>query len=268
MPFPFASLYFDNPIVPGRALDIFEADPATSKRDTALFFVHGGGWRAGQRQNMHLLMRGFNSRGFVCGATDYRLAGVHVLDQIMDVRHGYRFFLDHLARRGLPQRVCVFGSSAGAHLAALLALAAPGEYGEPLSFREFAPVGPWAPPMGAALQATPVTFEPWPDIFPPIWDSMQGIVGKPYAAAPELYRRVSPIEHLRPGSCPVFFLEAECEHMFPLDLVLGFIEKAHSLGVRAERRVYTRAEHGFFYDLTRRQQKEAFEDMTRFMESL
>ncbi|HRU05717.1 MAG TPA: alpha/beta hydrolase, partial [Candidatus Brocadiia bacterium] len=234
----------------------------------AIFFVHGGGWRAGTRQNMHLLMRGCNGRGFICGATDYRLAGVNIFDQIMDTRHGYRLFLDYLAGRGRPQRVCVFGSSAGAHLAALLALAAPGECGEPLAFRDFAPAGPWVPPAGAALQATPVTFEPWPDIFPAIWDSMQDIVGKPYDAAPELYRRVSPIEHLRPGSRPVFFLEAECEHMFPLDLTLKFIAKARALGVRAEHRVYTRAEHGFLYDLTRRQQREAFDDITRFLESL
>ena len=53
-----------------------------------------------------------------------------------------------------------------------------------------------------------------------------------------------------------------------LDLNRRFIEKLTSLGARAEVKVYERVEHGFFYDVTRRQQKEAFADILAFIESL
>jgi acetyl esterase/lipase len=213
-------------------------------------------------------MRAFNRHGFLCASTDYRLSGVTILDQITDVRHGYDLFHTRLKRLGLPPRVFVHGSSAGAHLGALLTLALPGECGEDTCFRATRLENEWVRPVGAALQATPVRFEPWEDIFPHGWTAMQRIVGTPYEQAPEKYRRVSPIEYVSRESSPVFFLEAKNEHMFPLEYTREFVEKMRALGRRAECKVYRRAEHGFFYDVTRRAQKEAFADTLAFIESL
>ena len=266
MPFAYQSIYLDDPIVDGRALDIFAPEHAT--RPVAVFLVHGGGWRAGSRAGMHALMRGLNREGFVCAATDYRLAGVTITDQITDVRHGYDLFVRHLGEGGRPVRVAVFGSSAGAHLASLLALTRPGECGEDAGAFGVTLTEPWQPPVGAVVQSTPVTFEPWDDIFPHIWTSMQGIVGRSYDDAPEAYRRVSPIEHVGASSPPFLFLEAEHEHMFPLELTLRFVRAMEACGRGAGHKVYTRAEHGFLYDLTRRQQKAAFGDMLDFLASL
>ena len=265
MTYRFESVYFDNPIVDGRVLDVFMPD--TVERGTALFFVHGGGWFGGARANFHSIMRAFNAAGFICGATDYRLGGV-IQDQITDVRHGYKLFIEHLRRVGRPLRVVVFGSSAGAHLAALLALAKPGECGESATFRDVTLSPEWVAPVGAALQATPVLFEPWEDIFPHVWVTMQRIVGTPYGKAPELYRRIAPMTYVRADSCPVFFLEAEDEHMFPSRYCEQFVERMRAAGCRAEIKVYTHAEHGFVYDVTRRQQREAFADMLAFIDSL
>lgn len=45
--YSFRSIYFDDPPVPDRALDIFPVEnPA---QGPGLFFVHGGGWGAGTR---------------------------------------------------------------------------------------------------------------------------------------------------------------------------------------------------------------------------
>ena len=266
MSYRYESVYFDDEPVPGRAVDFFL--PGEVTRGTALFMVHGGGWRGGARGALHPLMRAFNREGYACAATDYRLAGVTILDQVTDVRHGYDRFVSYLKAKGRPVRIAVFGSSAGAHLAALLALARPGECAEAATFGECRLENDWTPPAGAALQAVPVTFEPWEDIFPHIWTTMQDIVGTPYADAPELYRKVSPIEYVCAASCSVFILDAENEHMFPHELSLEFVEKMKTAGARAECKVYTKAEHGFFYDVTRRQQKEAFADIVAFVESL
>jgi len=266
MTYPFTSVYLDDPIVPGRALDVFM--PAEPTRDVALFFVHGGGWRGGARDGYHTIMRAFNARGFVCASTDYRLTGTTVFDELADVRHGYDTFLGLLADRGRPARVFVHGSSAGAHLAALLTVARPGQCGEPLAVGDTTYRNEWVLPIGAALQSTPVTFEPWEDIFPHVWTAMQGIVGAPYDTDPEPYRRVSPVRYIGADTPPLLFLEAENEHMFPLAMVLDFIDRMKAAGRHAEHRVYTKAEHGFIYDLTRRQQKEAFADILAFIDRI
>jgi acetyl esterase/lipase len=266
MTYEFTSCYFDDPIVPGRALDIML--PRTVSQPAALFFVHGGGWTGGARANYHAIMRAFNREGYICGSTDYRLVpGATILDQMTDIRHGYSLFTEFLRKQDHPVRVVVHGASAGAHLAALMVLAAPGECGEALRFREME-LGEWAAPAALILQATPFRFEPWEDIFPQIWTAMQAAVGVPYAKQPELYERLAPNRYVSASSCPVFCMEAECEHMFFLRHTLEFIEKMHALGRRAEYKVYTNAEHGFFYDVTRRQQKEAFADCLAFIRSL
>lgn len=233
-----------------------------------MFFVHGGGWRGGSRMLYHKLMEAFNKEGFICAATDYRLEYVNIFDQITDVRHGYDIFREILAGQGLTQKIFVHGSSAGGHLAALLAMTLPGECGEETAFGDYALKDKWIRPAGASLQAAPVTFEPWEDIFPMIWQSMQDIIGAPYEKQPDLYRRVSPINYLSKQTPPLFLLGAENEEMFPLEYNLDFIEKAESFGCRVDYKVYNRAEHGFFYDVTRRQQKEAFADIIAFIESL
>lgn len=267
MPYEFKSCYFDDPIVSGRAIDIML--PKSVSQPFALFFIHGGGWEGGARSNYHAIMRAFNMEGFICASTDYRLRapGITVFDQITDIRHGYGLFGKFLEDYGRPVSTIVHGASAGAHLAALLALTAPGQCGESGKFREMT-VPEWIPPAAAVLQSTPVFFEPWEDIFPKIWTSMQAVVGASYEGHEELYHKAAPYRHISESSCPFFFMEAECEHMFPLRHIIQFTEKMRSLGRRAEYKIYKNAEHGFFYDVTRRQQKEAFADILKFIQSL
>ena len=267
MPYEFRSCYFDNPIVTGRALDIMLPDSVT--QPFSLFFVHGGGWTAGSRTNYHAIMRAYNREGFICGSTDYRLnlPDVNILDQLMDVRHGYALFTKFLEEQGRPAKVVVHGTSAGAHLAALQVLAKPRQCGEAAAFRDMK-ITKWVPPAAAALQSTPVLFEPWEDIFPQSWANMQKVVGATYDKQPERFRKVAPMGYISGDSCPIFFMEADAEPMFPSRYVKQFIAKMTALGRRTEYKVYVNAEHGFFYDVTRRQQKEAFADILGFVRSL
>jgi acetyl esterase/lipase len=266
MPYGFQSIYFDRDIVADRILDIFLPEKPT--RETALFLVHGGGWLSGSRTGYHQLMRAFNKQGFICAATEYRKTNITILDQITDVRHGYDIFMNTLTAQGRAPRVCLFGSSAGAHLAALLAQTLPGECGESVAYGEYVLKNPWIRPVGAVLESAPLVLEPWEEMFPHLWTAIEKIVGIPYAQNQELYRRVSPMNHLSNDMPPILLLEAEKEHAFPLEQRIEFIAKVRSCGCRADYKLYTNAEHGFFYDVTRRQQKEAFNDILSFIESL
>ena len=256
----FESYYLDEPIVPGRVFDIFAPERLT--KEIALFFVHGGGWHAGSRTNFHEIMDGFNREGFICATADYRLE-VDAFRQLGDLREAYMAFAEWLRQRRHPVKIAVAGNSAGAHLAGLLALASPGVAGEPWeASRE------WIRPTAGILQATPVEFAPWTDIFPPIAADMARAAGKPYAEAPERYRRLALSSYLDRDNPPLLFLEAENEHMFPSRMVTDFMHRQQALGVASEQRFYTMAEHGFFYALSRRQQQEAFRDILAFLARL
>lgn len=246
----FRSLYLDAHAVPGRIVDIFPAEK--SDREISLFFVHGGGWRGGSRTIFHEIAIAYRELGFDCASTDYRLTGTTVFDQIADVQESLAAFASDLEQRGRSNRIALIGSSAGAHLALMAALLSPAQ-----------------PPKyhvaGICVQAAPFTFEPWPDMFPTIWRSMQGMIGASFESSPELYGKASPYHHITSSMPPVFALHAENEHMFPFELTEKFIAKARQCGVHAASKIYPKTEHGFFYSLDRWQQKEAFADILTFL---
>jgi acetyl esterase/lipase len=245
------SIYWDEPLQAERVLDIFDAEGPPS-RNVALLFVHGGGWRSGSRTVFHGIAQAYREAGFDCASTDYRLDGVTLDEQVEDVRRACAIFAEDLRRRGRPAEFVLIGSSAGAHLALLSAL------------------GPGAPDgiKGLCVQAAPFTFEPWEDIFPGIWSSMQTAVGASYSASPEKYREASPLHHVREGMPPIFALHAANEHMFPFQLTEQFAAAATQCGARVDTKIYPATEHGFFYALTRWQQREALIDIIRFIDSL
>jgi len=247
-------------------MDIFTPPEITKKK--AIFIVHGGGWTGGSKSGYHQIMQALCNEGFVCASVDYRLSGVTALEQLADCRHGYDCFVSHLKKQGHKTGIVCHGSSAGAHLAALMVLVQPGGCGENVSACGYTMQNDWITPSALIVQAFPLTFEIWDDVFPPIWQAMCAITGSPYEKKSDLYRLLSPIHHVSCKTPPVFNMIAEFEHMFPDELNEQFKLKMRTAGCRYESRIYTKAEHGFFYDVTRRQQKEAFQDMLKFIDSL
>lgn len=255
----YQSYYLDKPLVYGRAFDIFKPENIT--KDTAVFFVHGGGWNAGTRTSYHVLMQELNERGWLCASTDYRLSGVTAFDQIADIRESYDCFVTYLKENGRPLKLAVCGESAGAHLASMVAFADPGECGEKCSLRN-----EWIKPCQAILQATPYDFLHWEGMMPQFWRQMQAIAGKPYAQDPERYERLSLRNYVRQDNPQTFFIEAGLEHLFPSEDTRKIAEAHRGLGIRSHWKVYPRIEHGFLYELKRRMQINAFEDLCKFLD--
>ena len=104
-------------------LDVLRpADGGTSARP-AVVWVHGGGWQAGQRQpNPN---RTLAEHGFVTATISYRFSQEAIFPaQIHDVKAAIRFLRGNHARFGIdPERIGVWGHSAGGHLAALAGVA-------------------------------------------------------------------------------------------------------------------------------------------------
>ena len=257
----FQSYLLDSPFNKDRVMDIFEPDNDVPVKDMALFFVHGGGWHSGSRTVFHELMQAFGRLGYWTCTTDYRL-NCNAFDQLSDIREAFDVFVDMMKKRDPDCRFAVVGSSAGAHLASLMACALPGECGEDVSKLRY----PEVRPVKAILQATPHDFKHWEGMMPPFWAQMERAAGAKYEDDPERFERLSLCNYIREDNPGIFFIEAGLEHLFPVELTLELARKHRAMNIGSCWKIYERVEHGFFYDLTRKMQIAAFNDACSFLE--
>ena len=111
---------YAEPASPLYTLDLYA--PAGAQHAPVVFWIHGGGWQAGDKSDVADKPRFFVEKGFVFVSVNYRLLPqVEMADIFRDVAKSFRWVHDHIAEYGGdPKRVLVGGHSAGAQLAALL----------------------------------------------------------------------------------------------------------------------------------------------------
>ncbi|MBS1992506.1 MAG: alpha/beta hydrolase [Cyanobacteria bacterium SZAS LIN-2] len=107
---------------PAQALDLYL--PTKTKSPTPLIvFVHGGAWLQGSKEEaQHDLGAFFGRQGFAFASINYRLSQEAVFPaQIEDCKAAIRFLRAHAAEYNInPDKIGVWGVSAGGHLVALL----------------------------------------------------------------------------------------------------------------------------------------------------
>src|SRR5262245_5117726 len=103
-----------------QTLDIYR--PAAAKKLPVVVWIHGGGWRAGDKTEVAAKPAAFVHRGLVFISVNYRFVTEVPMETIArDVAKSVRWAYDHAARYGGdPNRILLMGHSAGAQLAALL----------------------------------------------------------------------------------------------------------------------------------------------------
>jgi len=146
------SVFHDIPYIPGSThekhyLDVYVPSHINDTEKTApvVFFVHGGGWKRGDRKWNNWPTRGrlyknvgyaCAKQGFVCVVISYRLSsfgrkkntfeGEDIIkhpDHIKDVAQAYKWTSDNVETyHGDKSEIFLMGHSAGAHLVTLLSL--------------------------------------------------------------------------------------------------------------------------------------------------
>ena len=113
-------LAYAEPAHPRQRVDIHA--PAGAKNLPVVFWIHGGGWQAGDRTSIQIKPQAFVEKGFVFVSTGYRLLpDVEMVTIFRDIAKSVRWVHDHIAKYGGdPKRILVMGHSAGAQLAALV----------------------------------------------------------------------------------------------------------------------------------------------------
>jgi len=103
-----------------QTLDVYA--PTSGGDHPIVVWIHGGGWRQGDKRAMQEKPQAFVDKGYVFVATNYRFVpNVTVKGMTGDIATAIRWAHDHAKEfGGNPNAIFVMGHSAGAHLAALV----------------------------------------------------------------------------------------------------------------------------------------------------
>lgn len=227
----------------------------------AVIFLHGGGWRFGDRRLAPDLSRHFAQCGYAMVSIDYRLSSEAIFPAAMiDTATAVRWLKTHASDYGVdPERIAFLGSSAGGHLASLAALA-PGEFGSdewPGVSSDVAAVVDGYGPVNFALLDAQRDPEALPGSDPesahlpparPMTDpeALECLfLGGTVAALPERVALANPATRARADAPPVLILHGTFDSAIPLAQSRGLFEALDAAGARAELIAVDGLGHGF-----------------------
>ncbi|HVV49110.1 MAG TPA: alpha/beta hydrolase, partial [Polyangia bacterium] len=190
-------------------LDLYLPRRPAGPMPVALLF-HGGGWVTGNKDEIALDVLPYLAMGFAVANVDYRLARVATAPAaVEDSRCALRWVVRHAKQYGLDaDRLILVGSSAGAHLALMAALAPPSA--------GFDGLCPGDEPLKVAAVINFFGIVDVGELLGPkdARDFAVGWIGK--AADPAaLARRVSPITYVRKGGPPIFTAHGDADPVVP-----------------------------------------------------
>jgi len=196
-----------------------------------VILVHGGSWRSGSRDQQIEFAYDLAAHGYVAAAIDYRLTrdGVVFPAPVSDVLAAIRFFREHAGEFNIhPQRIGLFGVSAGAHLALLAGLT-----NDASVFDAERPAG--EPPGVQVIVdlAGPTDFTVDPSSARPDQVSrVEQFLGKPLDEAGELRRAASPITYVRPDGPAVLVIQGDADMTVPVSQARSLVAAMHAAGQR------------------------------------
>lgn len=208
----------------------------------AIICIHGGGWAKGNRQHHAHVAKALAARGYVTVSIDYRLSGEAIFPaHIEDCKAAVRWMRANAATWGVdPDWIGATGSSAGGHLAVLLATSGgvevlEGEGGH----AKFSSVIQAAAPMGGQSDFLSERNR-LKSAEARIW---QDFLGGTQDEVRDTYRLASPRAHLNAGDPPVFFMSGELDDLSTHGV--EFREDCLTLGIPTKLHVISGAPHGF-----------------------
>lgn len=196
--------------------------PAQPKRAPTIFYVHGGGWRRGDKSMRGLIeakQRRWTTAGAIVISTNYRLVpDADPVEQARDVARALAKAQATVAGLGGdPDAFVLMGHSAGAHLIALLAAS-------PTMVRD-AGARPW--------RATVLLDAGTIDVVSRLERGAPPLFENAFGTDPAFWRAASPLHQLRAKTAPILAVCASGRRD-ACDDNRGFVDKARGLGGRAE----------------------------------
>src|SRR3954466_9745556 len=205
--------------------------------------IHGGGFRAGNRDSYNPLLLKLAGRGYVAVATSYRLAPKYQFPAaVFDVKAAVRWLKANASVYQIdPDRIGVTGDSAGGHLALFLGVTAgvkqfEGDEGNPNQSSRVACVvnryGPsdFTKSYGKSVDAAEVL---------PLW------LGGNLETAREKHLASSPLNWVTPSAAPTLILHGTDDKYVAYEQGVWMRDRLKSCGVHVEMLTLEGAGHGF-----------------------
>lgn len=238
-PFPIshAGVERRRDIVFGRAaaqdlkLDVYRPVAAPAGRPV-FFYVHGGGWVIGTKDNQGLpLCYHLASQGWICVNANYRLSpGATFPDHLVDLKRALHWVRCEAAAWGAdPSFVAVSGGSAGGHLAALLALTPNDPEYQP-GFEDTDTRVQAAVPIYGVYDFLEAGKTWGHDGLAPFLE--KHVLKTTRAEDAKAFEKASPIHRIRPDAPPFFVVHGEADTLVPAaearEFVQAFRERARA----------------------------------------
>jgi len=210
-----------------------------------IVWVHGGAWRAGSKERCPALR--FLRKGYAVASINYRLSQHAIFPaQIIDCKAAIRWLRANADRHGLdPQRIGVWGSSAGGHLVALLGTAGDVEAfdkGENLSFssRVQAVCDFFGPTDFLQIGRFPSKMDHWADNSPE-----SQLIGGPVLENKKACQRANPISYITKDDPPFLIMHGDEDMTVPMNQSQLLYEGLRDAGVKVNLHIVEGAGHGF-----------------------
>jgi len=196
--------------------------PAKPGRYPGIITLHSGSWSRGSKARMSPLAALLSENGFVVMNINYRLAPKYKFPAaLIDARSALAWFRSNAYRFGLDKnRIAIYGYSAGAHLALMLALSTEGT-GPGLYGRVQAVIAGAAPSDLTKLPDSP---------------TLRKLIGSSRAESIELYKRASPTFHVSRDDPPTLLYHGRFDWVIPVYQSRRLFQLLKESGVTVELR--------------------------------
>lgn len=216
-------VYAARPGDPPLSLDLY-AYPRSGAPRPVVLVIHGGSWSGGDRTQLPSHGKRLAAAGYVVAAMDYRLAPAHPFPSALeDVYAAIDWLRANAAEHGIdPDRVVLYGRSAGAHLA-LLAAYRGGRSHVRGVVSLYAPTDlhfSWNNPSNPLVLDTPTT--------------LRAFIGGAPNDSPALHARyteASPLQHVHPGAPPTLLVHGGRDELVRARQMTRLAERLEAEGV-------------------------------------
>jgi acetyl esterase/lipase len=236
--------------VNGKSLTLDIYVPKNASRPLPLImWVHGGGWRAGDKNYPPLLP--FVKAGFAMASINYRLSQEAIFPaQLYDCKAAVRWLRAHAGDYGVdPDKIGAFGGSAGGHLVALLGTTSAhpeleGTEGNLGVSSRVQAVCDLYGPTDFLVMAAPgySSHNTYADAV--LTDLLGGPVAQNIAKA----RLASPLYYVDAQSSPFYIVHGDHDPLVPLQQSVAFNDTLQKAGVVSTLYVVKNGGHGDFHD--------------------
>lgn len=216
-----------------------------------IFFIHGGGWHSGDKDDHHADCKHFCNLGYICATMNYRYVdkNTSVYDELDDITSALNTVKQECEKLGCTtEKVILSGASAGAHLALLYAYTRKNE--APLTISALCV---WAPPVNLAasdfLLGISGEFEDWK------YEILSKCCGEKLTKNDYLnekqqaaLKKISPSEYISENCVPTAVFHGRLDELIPFEHIEEFMMKLHNAGVENELLIYENSSHALDKD--------------------